>query len=50
MKYSLKLKEFLTYLVYEKSSPVVVELRALKTLYLLFQIKLFFNLDKVLFN
>ena len=50
MNGSLKVKEFLTLLVYERSSRYVVKFRALKALYLVFQIKLFFNLVKVLFN
>ena len=46
----MKKKLFLNQLVYEKSSPYVVKFRALKTLYLLFQHNLFFDLVKVLFK
>ena len=50
MKKSLKMKEFLTLLFYERSSRYVVKIRALKALHLGFQHKLIFSLVKVLFN
>ena len=50
MKKSLKMREFLTLLVHEISSLYVVNFRSLKALYLVFQHKLFLNLEKVSFN
>ena len=49
-EYSLRGKEFLTQVVYEKSTLYVVKFRAKKTSYMVFQHKSLLNLVKDLFK